>query len=106
MNATRSLSVLAFAGAGFLSGCTPPESATPKAPPPKAPATAEGDPESLGLRPPTAEEKARLEEISKKNPELTPNELARARLNEERKAQGLAPLPAEPATPPPAPAPK
>jgi hypothetical protein len=60
----------------------------------------------MGLRPPTADERARLDAMAKKNPDTTPNALARERLNAERKAQGLPPLPAEPSTPSVAPGPK
>ena len=96
MKATRPISVLAIA-AGFLSACTSRESAPPQSPM----AAADTDPHARGLREPTAEERARMEALAKKNPPLTPNELARERLNAERKAQGLPPLPAEPVSPPP-----
>ncbi|MEN9632758.1 MAG: hypothetical protein RL077_1162 [Verrucomicrobiota bacterium] len=51
------------------------------------------EPRSLGLRVPTAEERARLDAIAPPNPPQIPNELARQRLNAERVAKGLAPLP-------------
>lgn len=41
-----------------------------------------------------------MEVIAEKNPPTVPNQLARDRLNAERKAQGLPPLPAESAPPP------
>ena len=47
-----------------------------------------------------------MDAMAKKNPETVPNALARERLNAERKAQGLPPLPAELAPPPPKTAPK
>lgn len=47
-----------------------------------------------------------MDAMARKNPAMTPNDLARERLNAERKAQGLAPLPAEPAPTPPKPATK
>ena len=94
---------LAFAAAGLFSGCTPREPVTPPAV--AAPVT-DSDPHATGLRPPTPEERARLEAMAKKNPAMTPNDLARERLNAERKAQGLPPLPAEPAPAPPKPASK
>ena len=51
------------------------------------------EPRSLGLRVPTAEERARLDALALQNPPQLPNELARQRLNAERVAKGLAPLP-------------
>ena len=51
------------------------------------------EPRSLGLRVPTPEERARLDAIAPPNPPQLPNELARQRLNAERVAKGLAPLP-------------
>ena len=69
--------------------------------PPKSSAAADRDPHATGLRPATAEEAARLDAMAKKNPSLTPNELALERLNAERKAKGLPPLPAEAVVPPP-----
>ena len=61
---------------------------------------AAAEPRSLGLRVPTAEERARLETIAPPNPLQLPNELARQRLNAERVAKGLAPIPeAVPAVP-------
>ncbi len=47
-----------------------------------------------------------MDAMATKNPKTLPNELARERLNAERKAQGLAPLPPEPAPAPPKSAPK
>ena len=44
------------------------------------------DPYATGLLPPTDAERARLDAISQINPELTPNALARARLDAEREA--------------------
>ena len=98
--AIRSTSAIALAAAGFISGCAPRE---PLPPPAKASATAatETDPQALGLRPPTPEERARMDAMAKKDPATAANELARERLNAERKAQGLPPLPAEPLPPAP-----
>ena len=88
--------VLWFGGVlvlGFLpAGC---DSATGSSARPAA-----AEPRSLGLRVPTAEERARLETIAPPNPPQLPNELARQRLNAERVAKGLAPIPeAVPAVP-------
>ena len=47
---------------------------------------ADPDPYARGLLPPTDEQSARLDAISQINPELTPNALARARLDAEREA--------------------
>ena len=96
----RPASALALAAAGLLSACTP------RATPPPPAAATDTDPNSLGLRPPTAEERARMDAMAKKNPAMTANDLARERLNAERKAQGLPPLPAEPVPAPPKPASK
>lgn len=89
----------AIATAALLSGCASqdPLPATPAAAP-------DAEPRALGLREPTAEERARMDALAKKNPVTAPNALARERLNAERKAQGLPPLPAEPVTSPPTPA--
>lgn len=58
------------------------------------------EPRSLGLRGPTPEERARLDALAPLNPPQLPNELARQRLNAERVAKGLAPIPeAVPAVP-------
>ena len=103
MKAIRSSSALAFAAAGLFSGCTPRE---PLPPPAATAAATDNDPHATGLRPPTPEERARMDAMARKNPAMTPNDLARERLNAERKAQGLAPLPAEPAPTPPKPATK
>lgn len=106
MKPIRPSSALALAAAGLLSGCAPRD---PVPPPAAASATADTDPQARGLNPPTPEERARMDAMAKKNPETLPNALARERLNAERKAQGLPPLPAEPAptpTPPPKTAPK
>ena len=80
-------------GLGFLpAGC---DSATGSSARPTA-----AEPRSLGLRVPTSEERARLETIAPPNPPQLPNELARQRLNAERVAKGLAPIPeAVPAVP-------
>lgn len=93
--ANRSISALAFAAAGFLSACAPRDTV-----PPTSVATTEKEANSLGLRPPTPEERARMDAMAKKNPETRANELARERLNAERKAQGLPPLPDDPVPPP------
>lgn len=89
----RPSSALALAAAGLISGCAPRE---PLPPPATTAATSDTDPQARGLNPPTPEERARMDAMSKKNPETVPNELARERLNAERKAQGLPPLPAPP----------
>ena len=78
---------------GFLEvGC---DSATGSSARPTA-----AEPRSLGLRGPTPEERARLDALAPLNPPQLPNELARQRLNAERVAKGLAPIPeAVPAVP-------
>ena len=89
---------------GLLSACNPREPLpAPAAAAAPAPA-ADNDPHATGLRPPTPEERARMDAMAKKNPAMKPNDLARERLNAERKAQGLPPLPVEPAPTPPPPA--
>jgi len=101
MRPNLSFLALVCAATGFLPGCTSGE------PPPAKPVSgADSEPHALGLRPPTAAERARLAEISKKNPPTVPNELARERLDAERKARGLPPLPAEAPNSAPAPVPK
>jgi len=101
MKAPLAGSVFALAAAALLSACAS------KDPLPPASATApDAEPRAMGLRPPTTEERARLDAMAKKNPDTTPNALARERLNAERKAQGLSPLPAEPVTPSTTPGPK
>lgn len=90
-----------LSGSVLLAACTQPV-------PPATPQTGkqDGDPHELGLRPPTDEERARLDAVSQKNPPITPNALARDRLNAERQAKGLPPLPTETSTPPPTSQPK
>ena len=96
MQVTRPALAVVLAALWLFTACAPPAS-----PPSTSSVGTERDPHATGLRPPTAEEAARLEAIAKKNPSLTPNELARERLNAERKAKDLPPLPAETAVPPP-----
>jgi hypothetical protein len=64
------------------------------------------DPHATGANPMTAEERAKLEKIAPRVTTIEPNELARERLNAERKAKGLPPLPPETAKPAPTTAPK
>lgn len=92
MRASSWLSLSAALAVLLTTSCTPPS------PPPPAPAASE--PRALGLRPPTPEERARLDALAPKNPPQEPNALARERLNAERAAQGLPPLPEETKTPP------
>ena len=54
----------------------------------------------------TAEEQARLMKLAPPVTKIEPNALARERLNAERKAQGLPPLPADPEKSSPTPTPK
>lgn len=101
MRSSPRATAVILSGSVLLAACTPPV-------PPATQQTGKqnGDPHALGLRPPTDEERARLDAISQKNPPLTPNALARARLNAERQAKGLPPLPTEIPPPPPTSQPK
>src|SRR5204862_2629310 len=67
----------------------------PIAPTNQPPKTTESERHARGLNPPTEEERARLDAMAQKDPSQTPNALARERLNAERKAKGLPPLPPE-----------
>lgn len=101
MRSSPRATAVILSGTVLFAACT-----QPVPPPTSQTGKTDADPHALGLRPPTDEERVRLDAISQKNPPLTPNALARDRLNAERQAKGLPPLPTETPAPPPTSQPK
>lgn len=82
-----------------LTACTPPHKTVQRPTEPKAadkPESAD-DPHAKGLRPPTAEERAAMDQTMTVTGEVRPNRLGLERINAERAKQGLPPLKIEPA---------
>ncbi|MES1167405.1 MAG: hypothetical protein ABUL68_05320 [Pseudomonadota bacterium] len=60
------------------------------------PAPAAREPRATGLRPPTPEERAYMDQTMTKTVDVRPNRLGLERINADRARQGLPPLPIEP----------